>query len=149
MAIWETASKLESSVVGPLAASTTVITPSMRTFLARLESTSKVCKIGPGSARPVVSMTIRSKLNLPLVFSSTRLVIVRERSPRREQHKQPDAINITSPSTTSINSWSRPISPNSLIITAIRSEPCLDKIAFRSVVFPAPRKPVSIVTGIR
>lgn len=29
------------------------------------------------------------------------------------------------------------------------SEPRLEKITFRSVVFPAPRKPVSIVTGIR
>ena len=31
----------------------------------------------------------------------------------------------------------------------MRSEPSLDKIAFRSAVFPVPRKPVSIVTGIR
>lgn len=72
-----------------------------------------------------------------------------QKSSGREQHKQPDATNTTSSSTNSINSWFSPTSPNSLIITEMRSEPSLDKIAFRSAVFPVPRKPVSIVTGIR
>ena len=42
-----------------------------------------------------------------------------------------------------------PVSPNSFSITAIFSPCCSVRMRLRSVVFPAPRKPVRMVTGMR
>ena len=60
---------------------------------------------------------------------------------------------MSSPSISSFNvtsSWSIPISPNSFSMTAMRRACSSDeRIRFRSVVFPEPKKPVMMVAGTR
>jgi hypothetical protein len=53
-----------------------------------------------------------------------------------------------SSSTVSIRRWSRPISPNSLTITTVSASAGSRRSRFSSVVLPAPRNPVSTVSGI-
>src|SRR6185437_3180019 len=45
--------------------------------------------------------------------------------------------------------WSRPISPNSLMMTAVSASSGRRSSLFSRVVLPLPRKPVSTVTGMR
>ena len=104
IAACETASNCESSVAAACAASTTVTTPSIRVFFARKSSTSNVCKIGPGSANPVVSITIRSNATSFCTRRSNKSAMVLERSPRTEQHRHPDRIKIISSLLSSIRS---------------------------------------------
>src|SRR4249919_455834 len=74
---------------------------------------------------------------------------MRIRSPRTVQHMQPLLVSNSSSSAPITSWWSTPTSPNSFSTTAMRL-PCFsDRMRFRSVVFPEPRKPVSTVTGTR
>ena len=73
---------------------------------------------------------------------------MRMRSPRTVQQMQPLFISNTSSSAFTTRSLSIPDSPNSLTMTAYFF-PCRSvRMRFRSVVLPAPRKPVNTVTGI-
>ena len=76
--------------------------------------------------------------------------MVRTRSPRTVQHRQPE-FRVTMPSSSdfSTSRWSSPISPNSLMITAVSASSGRRSSLFSSVVLPLPRKPVSTVTGMR
>ena len=69
------------------------------------------------------------------------------RSPLTVQHIQPLFISKTSSSASTTRSLSIPCSPNSFTITAYFWPCCSVRILLRSVVFPAPRKPVKTVTG--
>ena len=70
-------------------------------------------------------------------------------SPRTVQHRQPLFSNTTSSVALSTSRWSRPISPNSLTMTAVAAMPGCFSTWFKTVVLPLPRNPVSTVTGIR
>ena len=76
--------------------------------------------------------------------------MVRTRSPRTVQHRQPE-FSVTMPSSSdfSTSRWSSPISPNSLMITAVSASSGRRSSLFSSVVLPLPKKPVSTVTGMR
>ena len=75
---------------------------------------------------------------------------MRTRSPRTVQQMHPLFIStICSSLSFTRMSLSMPVSPNSFSITAILSPCCSVRMRLRRVVLPAPRKPVSIVTGIR
>jgi len=79
-----------------------------------------VCATGPGSARPVVSMTTRSKSSSPFLFFSARSASVVRRSSRIVQQTQP----LLSWMICSLASWTRISlsmfsSPNSFSMTAI------------------------------
>src|SRR4029079_8826789 len=74
---------------------------------------------------------------------------MRIRSPRTVQQTQPLLVWNSSSSAPITSSESTPTSPNSFSMTAMRL-PCFsDRMRFKSVVFPEPRKPVSTVTGTR
>jgi len=73
---------------------------------------------------------------------------MRMRSPRTLQQMQPLFISNSS-SSLWMTSWlSTPTSPYSFSITAMRRPCCSVRMRLRSVVLPAPRKPVRTVTGI-
>src|ERR1700712_197576 len=80
----------------------------------------KVCATGPGSARPVVSITTRSKSSSPLRFFSARSARVVRRSSRMEQQTQPlfnwMICSVLSCTRISLSMFSE---PNSFSITAI------------------------------
>ena len=106
----------------------------------------KVDATGAGSARPVVSINIPSSVSA----RCWSLPSVSTKSPLTVQQRQP-LLNSTS---WADSSWmtscpSMLISPNSLTMTA-NLRPCFSrKIRLMSVVFPAPRKPVTTVAGMR
>src|SRR5579862_315085 len=107
--------------------------------------------MGAGSARPVVSTTMRLKLlTSPLERFRNSSLIVRTRSPRTVQQRQPE-FRVTMPSSSDFSTrrWSRPISPNSLMMTAVSASSGRRSSLFKRVVLPLPRKPVSTVTGMR
>jgi hypothetical protein len=63
-----------------------------------------VCSTGAGSARPVVSMTMRRNGAMrPLSRRFSKSSSVETSSPRIVQHRHPDDIMIMSPSTASIS----------------------------------------------
>ena len=96
---------------------------------------------------PVVSMITRSNLSAPelrLSFRSPRILI---RSPRTVQQMQPLFISTICSSLFSMISLSTPTSPNSFSITAIFLPWSSLRMRLSSVVLPAPRKPVRMVTG--
>src|SRR5256885_1844632 len=96
---------------------------------------------------PVVSITTRSNLSAPwsrFSFSSPRMRI---RSPRTVQQMQPLFISTICSSLFWMISLSTPTSPNSFSITAMRWPWSSLRMRLSSVVLPAPRKPVRIVTG--
>src|SRR5438105_2367982 len=95
-------------------------------------------------------MTARVKYGtFPLTRLTNRSVSVLTMSPRTVQHRQPLLSSTTSSVALSTNRWSRPISPNSLTMTAVAAIPGCFKTWFSSVVLPLPRNPVSTVTGMR
>src|SRR3984885_639916 len=143
-ATWFLASGASLSRSASHLASATVTTASSRAFFCTSSSTKKGCATGAGSARPVVSTMMAS--NLPLRF--IRPSRMRTRSPRTVQHTQPLFISKTSSSAPMIRSLSMPISPNSLTMTAYFLPWFSDRMRLSSVVLPAPRYPVSTVTGI-
>ena len=131
-------------------ASTSVKMESSKYCSAISSSMKKVCATGPGSARPVVSMTTRSKSSRPLRFLAASSCSVSRRSSRIEQQMQPLFIwmmfSCVSFTKISLSMFS---SPNSFSITAIFCPWASVKMRLSSVVLPAPRKPVRMVTGIR
>src|SRR5258705_3161792 len=128
-----------------LTASTTVTNASSRVLALTSGATKKVDATGAGSARPVVSIRIASSLPMRSWIRPS----VSIRSPRTVQHRQPLLNSINCSSSSPKISWpSMPISPNSLTMTAT-VRPCRWlRMVLTSVVFPDPRKPVMIVTGI-
>src|SRR5690242_9469021 len=86
----------------------------------------------------------------PLERLRNSSLMVRTRSPRTVQQRQPE-FSVTMPSSVDFSTrrWSSPISPNSLMITAVSASSGRRRSLFRSVVLPLPRKPVSTVTGMR
>src|SRR5260370_35300645 len=107
--------------------------------------------VGVGSARPVVSTSMRLKLGTsPLARLRNSSLMVRTRSPRSVQDRQSE-FRVTMPSSSDFSTkrWSSPISPNSLMITAVSASSGRRRSLFKSVVLPLPRKPVSTVTGMR
>src|SRR3954467_2864751 len=78
-----------------------------------------------------------------------RSLIAVESSPRIVQQTQPDcSITIVS-SIRSSKWWSSPISPNSLISTAVSDSLGSSNSRCSSVVLPEPRNPVINVTGVK
>ncbi len=111
-------------------------------------SMKKVCATGPGSAMPVVSMTMRSKSSSFASRFARNSPRMRTRSPRTVQQMQPLFIStICSPVSCTSNSLSMPASPNSFSMTAMLRPCCSFSMRFSSVVLPLPKKPVSMVTG--
>lgn len=110
----------------------------------------KVCATGPGSARPVVSITMRSKSSRPLRFLAASNCSVSRRSSRMVQQMQPLLIwmicSLDSVTRMSLSMFS---SPNSFSITAIFWPWASDSRRLSSVVLPEPRKPVRMVAGMR
>mmetsp|Transcript_26248 Transcript_26248/g.98805 ORF Transcript_26248/g.98805 Transcript_26248/m.98805 type:complete len:313 (-) Transcript_26248:13-951(-) len=149
-------------------ASATVTTPrSSKARLGEAEESSappavkKSSTSGAGSARPDVSITTWSTGGSPAsrvakAMSRTRSSTLSSSPPvpplPAEQHTQPFASTNTSLAKPSVaprsRSWSSPTDPTSFSITQIRESLQRSK-ALSSVVFPAPRKPVTIVTGMR
>ncbi|MCY1235284.1 hypothetical protein D9M72_478940 [compost metagenome] len=106
------------------------------------------CSTGAGSARPVVSMTMRfSGLILPVCIRSMRSASVSTSSPRTVQQRQPSESSITPSLEASTSRWSIETSPNSLMMTAVSERSGSFSNRFSNVVLPAPRKPVRIETG--
>src|SRR6516165_9408280 len=64
------------------------------------------------------------------------------------QQRQPDCSTTIVSSSRSSRWWSRPISPNSLINTAVSENPGPRSNRCRTVVLPEPRKPVIRVIGV-
>src|SRR4051812_46528009 len=96
---------------------------------------------------PVVSITTRSNLSLPWSRFSFRSPRMRIKSPRTVQQMQPLFISTICSSVRSRISPSTPLSPNSFSITAILWPWSSFRMRLSSVVLPAPRKPVRMVTG--
>src|SRR3954471_18270856 len=96
---------------------------------------------------PVVSITTRSNLSEPSSRFSFRSPRMRMRSPRTVQQMQPLFISTICSSVRSRISPSTPLSPNSFSITAILWPWSSFRMRLSSVVLPAPRKPVRMVTG--
>mmetsp|Transcript_16048 Transcript_16048/g.42386 ORF Transcript_16048/g.42386 Transcript_16048/m.42386 type:complete len:211 (-) Transcript_16048:364-996(-) len=133
-------------------ASTTVRMPSSTILFCTNSSAKKVWTTGAGSARPVVSMMMPSSgLPLPAVclWSFFKPAM---RSPLTVQQMQPLFISMMFSSVTELfvfnNLSSIPTSPNSFSMMAIFLPWLSWRMWFNSVVLPAPRKPVMIVTGV-
>ncbi len=111
-------------------ASTTTSTPS-----SGRPNICPYCAILPGSATPLASTMIASRCS-----ARARIVAIAEaKPPESEQHMQPLARLIVSPSWAAMSEASTLTSPKSLMSTAARS-PCERvKRLLRSVVLPAPR----------
>src|SRR5580658_7922957 len=104
--------------------------------------------MGAGSASPVVSTTTRRKLgNSPASARATRRNNVSTRSSRTVQQIQPLSSSAKRSSLVSISRWSRPISPNSLMMATVPANSGALSRRASVVVLPLPRKPVSTVTG--
>mmetsp|Transcript_60382 Transcript_60382/g.127950 ORF Transcript_60382/g.127950 Transcript_60382/m.127950 type:complete len:273 (+) Transcript_60382:732-1550(+) len=131
--------------------STTVTIASNCIPLSRASSSQKIDANGPGSAKPVVSMRMLSK---PSRCTSTSRA--ETRSSRTEQQTQPFASSTQSaktspfgPVTPEALGASTPASPaSSFWMTAILRPWSSPKMCFNKVVFPLPKKPVTIVTGV-
>ena len=140
------ASGICSMLPMPATASTTATSAWRWNSRPRARSVAKVCNTGPGSAKPEVSMTTRSKLGTaPRARSANRARRVSCRSVRTVQHKQP----LPSSTVTSLldrnSAWSMPISPNSLTTIAVLAPSARARRARIKVVLPAPRKPVTAI----
>ena len=107
-----------------------------------------VCSTGAGSARPVVSSSTRRNLQRRLSRSRNSVSSASTRSPRMVQHRQPLCSSTMLSPTYSTSRWSSEISPNSLMMTAVSASAGSFSSRLSSVVLPAPRKPVSTVSGI-
>ena len=121
-----------------LRASTTETTASSRTRSWRSGRPSVQTR-GNGSARPEVSKSTRSRSPRPL---SSRIAATR--SGLRTQQAQPSLISTRA---SVAGASSIPATPLSFWRTPIRRPPAAASRRFRSVVLPAPRKPVTTVTG--
>ena len=134
----------------PFTASTVATTPPNRYLSTKRKSDIMVCNMGAGSARPVVSTKTRLKGgNSSALARVSRSAKVSTRSPRIVQQIHPLCITTISSSSkeVSTNKWSMPISPNSLIITAVSENFSSRSKWLRTVVLPLPRNPVMTVMG--
>ena len=126
--------------------STSVMTASRRSRSFRSASHRKVCTTGAGRATPVVSMSTPSRA---AARGSSALSAVL-RSCLTVQQRQPffrTMISSSPPCTSS--SWSIDSSPSSFSMTS-SFLPCSSlSIRLSSVDLPAPKKPVTTVTGSR
>ena len=137
------------SVSRPPTASTTATTTLTWNSPPNARSVANVCRIGPGSASPLASITIRLNCgSVPCARSATRLRSAFCRSKRMLQHRQPLPSSVTSSLEARTSASSMPTLPNSLMTTAVPSPSGRARKRRSSVVFPAPRKPVRTVTGI-
>ncbi len=102
------------------------------------------------SARPLVSISTRPKCGiLPRSRSATSLRSAICRSVRVLQHRQPLPSSVTSSLLSRSSASSMPSAPNSLTTSAVPRPSGVFRKRWTSVVFPAPRKPVTMVTGSR
>src|SRR3954454_24268849 len=131
-------------------ASTTVTTPST-VARVRTAGQSNAFKSGWGSARPEFSMTMASSGR----SRASNLSIVGMKSSATVQQMQPLVSSTISPGAqafaahSSTSPPSNPASPNSLTNTAMRRPSACVSSERSNVVLPAPRNPVSTVTGTR
>src|SRR5882757_6371507 len=131
-------------------ASTTVTTPST-VARVRTAGQSNAFSSGCGNASPDVSITIASSGR----SRASNLSMVGMKSSATVQQIQPLVSSTISPGAqalaahSSTSPPSNPASPNSLTITAIRRPSACVSSERSSVVLPAPRNPVSMVTGTR
>ena len=123
--------------------------PSTRVEAASSASRRNVCTSGPGVASPEHSTTRwenrAGRKNLRLRARRSSAVV--RRSSRTSQQMQPFRSSTTRSLAPTTSSPSMPSSPNSLTMTAVGGLAGSESHRFRSVVFPAPRKPLRIVTG--
>ncbi len=145
-ASWSCATRPSASA----APSTTATTPSTVTRLL-IAGQWKACTSGLGSARPEVSMRMWSTLGERARMASR----AGTKSSATVQQMQPLASStmfssgqVSMPQPLRI-SPSMPTSPNSLTITASRLPLAVSSTWRISVVFPEPRKPVTMVQGTR
>ena len=137
------------SADSPLTASTTVSTWSMWNSPPSARSVEKVCRIGPGSARPLVSITMRRNGGTtPCSRSNTRRRSAACRSVRVMQQTQPLPSSTVSSALSRTSTSSMPTAPNSLMMTAVPWPSGEERKRCNSVVLPLPRNPVTTVTGI-
>ena len=137
-------------------ASQTHTTLSKRKDACTNGSVKNVCATGKTSESPEHS-TKRESSGLPsrvspVSESPAKRLKASTRSPLTRQQRQPLGITIVSEADFSNNiNWSSiGTLPNSFCTTAMRCPwPKLLRTKFKKVVFPAPRKPVKIVAGIR
>ena len=103
-----------------------------------------------GSASPLVSITMRLKSGIsPRSRSTTMRRKACCRSLRAMQHRQPLPSSTVSSALERISASSMPAAPNSLTTTAVPCPSGVPRNRRSSVVLPAPRKPVTTVTGMR
>ena len=113
-----------------------------------VKSDRSVCRIGNGSDSPDVSIsTWRSGLSAA-PRGARRCSSVDGRSARMVQQTQPFFSTSVSCERRWMNDASRPMSPNSLTITAVPAPRPACSAALSSVVLPLPRHPVRVWTGI-
>src|SRR5712671_2079005 len=144
------ASENLSMVLMPLWAAITVMTASTKNSPPSARSVAKVVRIGLGSASPLVSITMRPKCGMtPRSRSTTMRCSAICRSERKLQHRQPLPSSTVFSLLSRSSASSMPASPNSLTRTAVPWPSGVSKKCFTSVVLPAPRNPVTTVTGIR
>src|SRR5882757_2767019 len=106
--------------------------------------------MGRGSASPVLSTTSRRKAGTtPRSRLEWRSLMADDSSPRMVQHRHPDCSSTIVSSIRSSRWWSSPISPNSLISTAVSASAGSASRRCNSVVLPEPRKPVIRLTGVK
>src|SRR5688572_13482590 len=138
--------KRPAAAAGP---STTAITPSTVTRV-RTSGQLNAFTSGLGSASPLVSITICSG---GLGRSSKARMVGRKSSATVQQMQPLASSTMFSSGQPSIlqpftNSPSTPVSPNSLMMSAMRLPLALRSRFWIRVVLPAPRKPVTTVAGI-
>mmetsp|Transcript_42991 Transcript_42991/g.121550 ORF Transcript_42991/g.121550 Transcript_42991/m.121550 type:complete len:222 (-) Transcript_42991:328-993(-) len=133
-----------------LLVSTSVIVPSNRKCLAMSGVVRRVRTMGTGSAIPVVSTSTASR-GLPFSICWRIESKAPRRSPRTVQHMQPFSMTTTCSAKSSAefcnNSLSIGTAPNSFSMTANFLSRWCFKRWLSTVVFPAPKNPVKIVTG--
>src|SRR5262249_30612548 len=101
-------------------------------------------------ARPLVSIRTRSKLGAaPRPRSANKVRKVSCRSVRIAQQRQPLPSNTVASLDERSSASSMPTSPNSLTTTAVLAASGFVSNSRINVVLPAPRKPVTTVTGRR
>src|SRR5918997_4648457 len=147
-AICFTDSGLRSRWRSPFTASTVDRTRSTEKWCCRTGSIKIVCRMGAGSARPVVSTTTLSRRGISPRWSRSRSSSsASTRSSRVVQQTHPLPSSTARSSTRLSRWWSSPTSPNSLTSTAVLDIEGSVRTLPSSVVLPLPRKPVTTVTG--
>mmetsp|Transcript_52760 Transcript_52760/g.101856 ORF Transcript_52760/g.101856 Transcript_52760/m.101856 type:complete len:254 (-) Transcript_52760:195-956(-) len=130
--------------------STSVMVPSSLKCFAMSGVWRNVLTMGTGSAIPVVSTNTASS-GLPCSICFRIESKAPRRSPRTVQHIQPFSMTTTCSArpiaALGSKSWSMGTAPNSFSMIANFLSRCPSRRWFNTVVLPAPRNPVKIVTG--